>query len=225
MGLTADIVNGIIGWASNAVVRLDDAEMAKVPARGPLLLIFNHINSLEVPIVRSRLHPRPVMGLAKAESWKNPLYRFLFPIWEAVPIERGTVDRGAFDTMLKGLAQGKILGVSPEGTRSGGSLLPGKAGIVPLALRSGAPLISMAFWGHENYAADLKRLRRSEFHVRVGPLYKIDTQGEAMHREARQAVTDEIMYRLAELLPEKYRGVYSDVDQVTYRYTHTVEGC
>lgn len=224
MSLTADIINGIINWGSGALVRVDDAEMAKIPAHGPLLLIFNHINSLEIPIVRARLHPRPVMGLAKAESWKNPLFRFLFPIWEAVPIERGTVDRDAFDTVLKGLAQGKILGVAPEGTRTGGALQPGKPGIVPLALRSGAPLMSLAFWGHENYAADWKRLRRCEFHMRVGAPYRLDTGGEAMHREMRQAVTDEIMYRLAELLPEKYRGVYADVDKVTYRYTRPLEG-
>jgi len=224
--LMAAIINGIINTGSHALMRMDDAEMRKIPARGPLLLVFNHINSLEVPLIRARLHPRPVMGLAKAESWKNPLYRFLFPLWEAVPIERGTVDRDAFDTVLAGLAQGKILGVAPEGTRSGdGCLLQGKPGIVPLALRSGAPLISLAFWGHENYAADWKRLSRPLMQVRVGPLYRIDTHGAAMDRETRQAVTDEIMYRLAEQLPERYHGYYAGVEQVEYRFTRVVEGC
>jgi hypothetical protein len=37
-------------------------------------------------------------------------------------------------------------------------------------------------------------------------------------KEARQVITDEIMYKIAELLPEQYRGVYADVENGQYRY-------
>ena len=91
-------------------------------------------------------------------------------------------------------------------------------GGVALALRSKAPLMPIAFYGYENFWPNLKRLRRTPFHIAVGKPFHLDTGGEALSRDARQAVTDEIMYKVAELLPEHYRGYYHAVSSVQYRY-------
>ncbi len=78
------------------VCRIDIPELAKVPAQGPLILVGNHVSFLEAPVLLPHLDPRPVTGVAKRESWKNPLFWFLFNQWGAIPIDRGTVDREAF---------------------------------------------------------------------------------------------------------------------------------
>jgi 1-acyl-sn-glycerol-3-phosphate acyltransferase len=158
-------------------------------------------------------------GMAKQESWKNPLFNFLFTQWGIIPLDRNGIDREAFQRSIEALSQGKILAISPEGTRSKtGRLLPGKPGVTALAVRSQAPMIPVGFYGYENFWQNLKRLRRTEFHVAVGKPFRLNLEGVALSRDVRQAVTDEIMYKIAELLPEKYRGHYHFDAQIAYRY-------
>jgi 1-acyl-sn-glycerol-3-phosphate acyltransferase len=202
-----------------SICRIDRTELSKIPLQGPLILVGNHINFLEAPVLIPHLDPRPVTGLAKSESWDNPLFHFLFNQWEIIPIDRGMVDRDAFRQATDALCQNKMLAVFPEGTRSmDGCLLQGKPGVVALAMRSKAPLIAVACYGYENFWPTLKRLRRTDFHIAVGKPFRLDTSGEALSRDARQVVTDEIMFKIAELLPERYRGYYKDVDKVQYHY-------
>lgn len=217
--LVAALVNWFLRRVFQTVCRIDISELASVPAEGPLIMVGNHVNFLEAPILLPHLAPRPVIGVAKRESWKNPLFYFLFNLWHAVPIDRGTVDREAFRLSIEALQQNKILAVFPEGTRSkDGCLLQGKPGIVALALRSKAPLLPIAFYGYENFWPNLKRLRRTDFHIVVGKPFRLDIGSEALSRDTRQAVTDEIMYKIAELLPPHYRGYYHHVTPIQYRY-------
>ncbi len=182
-------------------------------------MVGNHVNFLEAPVLIPHLDPRPIIGIAKRESWKNPLFNFLFNQWDVIPIDRGMVDQNAFRLSVEALAQGKLLAIFPEGTRSkDGCMLQGKPGVVALALRSKAPLLPIAFYGYENFWSNFKRLRRTDFHVAVGKPFYLDTHGEALSRDARQVITDEIMCKVAELLPEHYRGYYKDAGKIPYQY-------
>lgn len=212
-----------VGWvlraATGAVARIHVEELAKVPAVGPLILYANHINSFEVPVVLGYLQPRDLIGVAKVESWRNPLYKFLFNLFEAIPLRRGEADLNAMQRAVKDVKDGKILAISPEGTRSfHGRLQKGLPGTVLIAVRSGAPMMPMVYWGHENMSADLRRLRRPDFFIRVGNPFTIDLHGEALSKDVRTQVTDEIMYQLAALLPAAYRGLFSDLENATQTY-------
>jgi 1-acyl-sn-glycerol-3-phosphate acyltransferase len=216
---SVQIVNWVLRRVFQAVCRIDVKELNKVPQAGPLIMVGNHVNFLEAPVLLPHLEPRPVTGIAKRESWKNPLFNFLFNQWDVIPIDRGQVNQETFRLSLDALEKGKILAIFPEGTRSkDGCLLQGKPGVVALAVRSKVPLLPIAFYGYENFWPNLKRLRRTDFHIAVGKPFHLDTGGAALSRDARQAVTDEIMYTIAELLPEHYRGYYHDVDSVNYQY-------
>jgi 1-acyl-sn-glycerol-3-phosphate acyltransferase len=212
-------VNWVMRRIFQSVCRINQAELYKVPMKGPYILVGNHVNFLEAPILVPHLEPRPVIGIAKRESWDNPLISFLFNQWDVIPIDRGLIDREAFRLAVDALDQKKLLAVLPEGTRSGnGCLLQGKPGIVILAIRTGAPLLPMAFYGHDLFWSNFKRLHRTDFHITIGKPFRLETGGEALSRDARQVATDEIMYKLAELLPERYRGYYHEVDKVRYKY-------
>jgi 1-acyl-sn-glycerol-3-phosphate acyltransferase len=216
-------VNWILRGITRIVLRMDVAEFAKVPQDGPLILVGNHVSFIEAPVAMCHLDPRPVTGLGKRQSWENPLFAFLFNTWGIIPIERGTVDREAFRLSVEALEQGKMLAVFPEGTRNYGRLLQAKPGVVALAQRSKVPIVPMAFYGYEDFWPNLKRLRRTDFHARVGKPFRIDTGGEALSREVREAITDEIMCKIAELLPERHRGYYEDKVGQPYRYAVDVE--
>jgi 1-acyl-sn-glycerol-3-phosphate acyltransferase len=206
------LVNGTIRGLTRLLCRVDDGELARVPDRGPLILVANHINFLEVPLVYTHLQPRPVTGFAKAETWDNPAMAALFDLWEAIPLQRGEADHSAMRRALAALKDGKILAVAPEGTRSGdGRLQRGQAGVVMLALVSGAPLLPIAYFGSERLRGNMARLRRTDFHIAVGRTFFLDPQGAKVTRELRQQMADEVMFQLAALLPPPYRGSYANL--------------
>jgi 1-acyl-sn-glycerol-3-phosphate acyltransferase len=213
------LVDAVISGLLRIICKVDGKQIEKVPAHGPLILITNHVNFLEIPVIHCRLRPRRVIGLAKAEAWENPILRWLFDQWEAIPIRRGESDIGALRQALDALNRGEILGLAPEGTRSGhGRLQRGHTGIVTIALRSGAPLLPFVFYGGEAFRQNVRRLRRTPFHIVVGEPFTLDAGEERMDRDVRQRITDEIMYRLAALLPPAYRGHYADLEAATEKY-------
>ena len=96
-------------------------------------------------------------------------------------------------------------------------------GAVLLAVRSGVPILPIAHWGGENYLKNLKRLKRTDFHLRVGEPFRLKVEGVKMTREIRQQIADEMMVRVAELLPQEYRGAYEEVPENMSAFTETIK--
>lgn len=214
-------------WMANATMkrlmrilcRIDDTELVNVPERGPLIVVANHINFWEVPIMYTHLLPRPITGFVKSENWEKPTTRFLFSMWGAIPLRRGEADVKALRMGLEALENGKILAISPEGTRSGtGRLQECHPGVVLVALRSGAPILPVVYYGAENYKYDFLHLRRPPFKIVVGRPFHLNADGIKVTRQIRQQMLDEIMYQVAALLPHHYRGIYSDIGASTSNY-------
>lgn len=219
MTLKQTIVSFVIKHFFRILCRVDRSQLYKVPKTGPLILAANHVNAVEVPILFTELMPRPITGLAKIESWDNKAKGWLFSLWGAIPVRRGTADLSAFRESLEALAAGRILAIAPEGTRSyDGQLGPGNSGIIMLAVRSGAPVLPVVYWGHEHFWDDLKHLHRSQMHIAVGELFQVDNQ--ALERDNRKQATDEVMYQLAALLPAGYRGQFADLNKATTQFIY-----
>ncbi len=219
MSVTNRMVNTTIKRLARILCRVDDRALASVPTHGPLLLVANHINFLDAPVVYTHLQPRPITGFVKAETWDNPLMGLLFNVWGGIPIRRGEPDMAALHRALEALNTGKIVAVAPEGTRSGdGRLRRGYPGIVILALRSRAPVLPIAYYGGEQFRDNLRRLRRTDFRICVGRPFVIEAGEERVTRQLRQAITDEIMYQIAALLPHAYRGEYANPPSATQKY-------
>jgi 1-acyl-sn-glycerol-3-phosphate acyltransferase len=170
-------------------------------------------------LLYAHLHPRRIIGLAKVETWDNRFMGWLFDLFETIPIRRGEVDMEAVHRSLAVLADKNILAIAPEGTRSrNGKLLRGQPGVVTLALRAGVPVLPIVHWGVEKFGKNLKRLRRTDFHIRVGKPFYLDSGGERVGGEVRQAMVNEIMFQMAALMPEEYRGEYADCNPPPQKY-------
>ncbi len=171
----------------------------------------NHVNFLDAPVMYTHLQPRPVTGFVKAETWDNPVMGLLFNMWGGIPIRRGEPDMAALDMALEALRQGKIVAVAPgRHAQRHGRLQPR----LPRHRRSwrctAAPRCCQWPITAEKASADnVSRLRRTDFHINVGQPFTIDIGGQKVTRPVRQAITDEIMYQIAVLLPEEYRGEYA----------------
>jgi 1-acyl-sn-glycerol-3-phosphate acyltransferase len=217
------VVNTVIKGLIGLLCRVDDVQLRKIPNKGPLIAVANHINFLEVPLLYTYLQPRPLTGFAKAETWENPILRPIFNLWEAIPLRRGEADMHAIRLALDALEAGQILAIAPEGTRSGdGRLQRGIPGVTILALRSRAPIIPVVYWGGENFWSNLSRLRRTDFHIRVGRPFHLRSEGVKVNRQIRQQMTDEIMYQLSVMLPPDYRGEYADLSAATQSYLNFI---
>jgi len=205
------LVNNIVKFLTHIILKIDDQELEKVPDEGPLLAAANHVNFLDAPVIISHLHPRPTTGLVKKESWDNLLHAFLFNVWGGIPIDRDIADFTAFREAKKALKDGKILAVAPEGTRTeDGRMIRAKPGIGILATQCDCPILPMAYYGHENFSENLKRLKRTPMKIKVGDPFRINLEGHSKNKETMQALADAIMIEIAKLLPEKYRGVYAE---------------
>jgi 1-acyl-sn-glycerol-3-phosphate acyltransferase len=214
--LKVRLVNGVISFITSILCRIDRTNLDQMPEKGPLILISNHINFLEVPVILPRLMPRSITAFIKEETYDNPFMSFLFTTWGGIPIRRGEADLEAFQLGLEALRAGKIMTITPEGTRSNdGALKKGFPGVILLAIRSGAPIMPMAHYGGEMFWPNFKRLKRTDFKVLLGNPFTINIGGQALSREVRQQATNEVMYQLAALLPAKYRGLYSDMSKAT----------
>lgn len=208
----------IRAWSS-ILCRIEHKPLTNVPKHGPLILAINHIGSLEVPLFAALLQPRKTIALAKIETWNNKLMGWLFDLWEAIPIRRGEVDLEAIRRCLIVLKAGRMLVVAPEGTRSyNGRLQRGQPGISFITLRSGSPILPIVHWGGENFGTNLRHIKRTDFHIRVGRPFTLDAKGQKVTREVRQVMADEIMYQLAVLMPEEYRGEYQNCDPPPTKY-------
>jgi 1-acyl-sn-glycerol-3-phosphate acyltransferase len=209
----------LVGGITTVLCRIEKEELDKIPANGPMILAMNHIGSIEVPLLRAHVRPRRVISLAKIETWDNKLMGWLFDLWDSIPIRRGEVDLGALRRCLVCLSEGDILGVAPEGTRShDGKLLTGQPGIVLIGLRSGAPILPVVHWGVEDFPKNIKHLKRTDFHIRVGKPFTLDARGEKVDSIIRKQMADEIMYQIASLIPQEYRGKYAFTTPPTMKY-------
>ncbi len=194
-------------------------QLVDVPMKGPYLVVGNHVNSMDGLVMFSYVQPRPLTTLSKEENFTNPIKRMISEAWGAIPIKRGAVDNTAMSLALDALKEGKMLAILPEGTRShSGEMAQGKQGILPLAVKSGAPIVPVAFHGHENFSKNVLSFRKTDFYLEVGQPFRIKATMRDLDRERRQIITDEVMYRVAMLLPEKYRGYYSDLSKATTEY-------
>jgi 1-acyl-sn-glycerol-3-phosphate acyltransferase len=212
-------VNLLFKILTTLTCRVNAESLERIPDRGPLIIVANHVNFLDLPIMYPRVYPKPVTGFAKVETWDNPIMAYVFDILEAIPIRRGEVDITALRKALDILDQGKLIAVAPEGTRSGnGRLQRGKSGVVMLALKSGAPLLPIVYYGGEKFKENIRRLKRTTVHIDVGKPFCLDTHGERITREVREKMVDEIMAQVAVLLPQEYRGYYSNLMPKSEKY-------
>ena len=185
-----------------------------VPREGPAILASNHLSFSDhffgpLPL------PRKVTFLAKAEYFtgrglKGLVSKAFFSGVGQIPVDRagGKASERALATGLRVLAEGRLLGIYPEGTRSpDGRLYRGHTGVARLALESGTPVIPMAMVGTFELmpSGRLRPRLRIRPGVRFGkPLDFSRYAGLESDQLVLRAVTDEIMYALMELSGQEY---------------------
>ena len=183
----------------------------RIPAEG-VIIASNHLSSADPAMVASALYPRSPRYMAKLELFqKRPVIGYLFALSGAFPVRRGSADRSALREAERLLAQGAVVGMFPEGHRSDtGALMHAHPGTALIALRTGAPVVPIAIVGSERMRGGWRGLlARPEITLTAGRPFTLGGGGPVTKRAVADA-HDELMGRIAALLPPQYRGVYAE---------------
>jgi 1-acyl-sn-glycerol-3-phosphate acyltransferase len=199
-------------WASAIILLVTRREIKgreRIPRKGALILASNHLNLADPPILTVMM-PRRVVWMGKQELFDIPVFGVLYHLFGCIPVRRFHADLRALRRSQEALQRGLVLGMFPEGTRSGeAGMGPGEPGTALLAMRTNTPIMPVAIWGTEGV-----RLPRAflppwtSVHIVFGEPFYL-TKPQRVTKEAVEEGAEQIMRRIAALLPERYRGVYA----------------
>lgn len=187
--------------------------LERVPESGALLIVANHLSWFD-PILLGVALRRRVWFFTKSEIFRWPIVGAACKATGQIPVHRGESDRAALQKGLAYLQEGKALGIFPEGTvERKMTMIPALTGVAMLAVRSGTTVLPIAHTGTRKILRS-PRWWFPRVTITIGePFVPVVPPG--MSRKAgMQRVTDEMMLRIADMLPPENRGVYADLERL-----------
>ena len=211
-GMKYSTLRSIVRFIMRIITDIEVHGLEQVPS-GNYIIASNHLGRLDTAVLMCVIDRQDII-MAIAEKYKNhpffgPFGRSVNGIW----LNRFEADYSALRQILARMEKGGILAIAPEGTRSKTeSLQEGKMGVAFLAAKSGYPILPVALTGTEDrrVVENLKHFRRSKIIVRASDWLEIRLPAGKGREQAMREATEEIMCRIAALLPDSYRGVYAD---------------
>ncbi len=190
------------------LVRWKVTGRAQVPRTGPLIVVSNHLNNADPPILAAGIASRRIRYMAKIELFKWPFGIFT-RVYGAFPVRRFEADMGALLNAERILKRGQALGMFPEGTRSRtGYLGKPHPGTALIALRSGATVLPCAITGTEVLRNPLRILKRPRMTVTIGQPFTVPAVRRPTEEQVSE-MTERIFEAIRTLLPAQYVGPYT----------------
>lgn len=203
-------------WLIHAVLqlitRVDVTGYEHLPEKGGFVIAVNHLGFLDAPMAYYALDDWNLF-IPVAEKWEQiPVLKWLGKHLNFIFVDRFNPDLKAMREMMKRMQEGQTLIIAPEGTRARDEkMAQGKPGVAYLASKMGWQIVPVAISGTEDrlLLGNLRRLRRTPVRIRAGKSFMLPPFPRERREEALQNYTDEIMCRIAVMLPEANRGFYA----------------
>lgn len=187
-------------------------------AKGPIIFICNHLSNADGlildKILKEKYDPTFVAGIKLSN---DPVTRFGTMMVKNIGIKPNSADKEAITNIVKLVRGGENLMIFPEGTRSRtGAMIEGKKGILLIARLTKATIVPIGMTGTEillpiNDNGDMggEKFNYSDVNIKFGePISLPSKEKEEGKHEYDERCMEYIMKSIANLLPEKYRGVY-----------------
>ncbi len=175
------------------------------------LLATNHMSRLDLPLIYVTPGRTDITGLVTTKYQRYPFFRWIVESAECIWLDRDIADFGAVRLAVEVLkTRGAALGIAPEGTRSSsGKLIEAKFGVALVAEKARVPVVPVAIAGTESASQKLFVLGRPKVTLSYGQPFLLPPIDPRDRQGSLRRNTDEIMCRIAALLPEKYHGFYA----------------
>lgn len=207
MSLLYAIAHPVVRLGFYLAMRLTVEGREHVPRNGPLIVVANHLNAIDPPLL-GVVFPRQIVFMAKDELFKFPAVLIVRSLGAFSARKIGKSGMGIREA-LKVLGNGKVLGIFPEGKRSSNhKLAEGEDGVAYIALRSGARIVPVGISGSEKFTNRAAALRRPRVRVTIGEPFSFGKTRKRLSSTDLMDATDRIMRQIAGVLPREYRGVY-----------------
>jgi len=212
------VKNGLLGPLVSTVFRPTITGVEHVPRDGGAIIVCNHLSFVDSIFLPLAI-PRKMTFLAKSDYFTGKGLRGAIVKWfmtsaGQLPIDRsgGKASEASLNTGLGVLAEGRVLGIYPEGTRSpDGRGYRGRTGVARMVREAHVPVIPGAVVGTDEVmplGAKLPKVKKVS--VVIGePMDFSRFEGLENDRFVLRSITDEIVYRINELSGQEYVDVYA----------------
>ncbi len=208
---------GLFVWVCHLLFRPRIEGRGNIPKSGPAILVSNHISAgdtfLLPAMIRRRLTFPAKLELFHGRGVKGRVLAWFLRNVGQVPMDRsgGRASSSSMNSVAKVLADGGLLGIYPEGTRSpDGRLYKGKTGVARLVIQSGVPVIPVAMIDTQFVPSVIPRIPTMKRPlIRIGePLDFTAYAAAGNDREVLRWITDQIMDAVMQLSGQEYVDAY-----------------
>jgi 1-acyl-sn-glycerol-3-phosphate acyltransferase len=211
--LSKKMLNGYI--EKYADLKINGIENLKNIKR-PVLFICNHLSNSDALVISNVLKEEDITFVAGIKLSNNPLTNLGITITKTITIKPNTADKDAISKIIKTLKAGKNILIFPEGTRSrNASMIEARRGVFLVQKLSKAAIIPLGISGTEKLLPvnkedmTLEKFHYAKVTLNIGKQIEMPekVKDEDKHNYEERSVRF-MMEKVAELLPESYRGVY-----------------
>lgn len=189
-----------LGWMSFGAayrtlfgLRVEGAE--NLILSGPVLVASNHQSYLDPPLI-GNLYKTEMVFFARKSLFKG-IGKWLYPQWNAIPIDQDKPDMSSMKTVIRNLKEGWRVLVFPEGQRTlNGEIGEAAPGIGMIAAKAGVPIQPVRIFGADKaLARGSSKISFARITVKVGPPILLTPEEFKAYsgKEGYQALTERIM--------------------------------
>jgi len=214
-------IRKLLRWVTyglgNLVAKIDLKGRENIPEEGPLILVGNHFTIWEPPMMIYAI-PKPLNILAAGDLTWEPTQAWATFIYGYIPTNREHLRPSTIREATKALKRGEFLALFPEAgmNEEALQLRRGKPGAVYLSAMTHSRILPVGFSGYGHDKKYWKNFERMPLKIRIGkPFGPFSlSKDPAQKKQQLEEYSDEIMQRVAGLIPPEMRGEYQDDPEV-----------